>query len=186
MENTESNRDEVRQPLLGVDEMIEQDFSYEIGATPQLPCRVERTALVGTTVWAINLSGSTVGLLTADWLSNPPEWISWLVWFSMNKQCFDSSTPSGLSVVGRVCCSPAAVSQEGFVIYLMHLDPPLPPVQLSGGHEGGSAETRPCGSPPCQQLDKCSSVWTCVALLLLLLLFLWLAVDVTVTTFTRH
>lgn len=46
MENFESNKDEVHQPLLGVDEMIEQDFSCEIGATPQLPCRVERTALV--------------------------------------------------------------------------------------------------------------------------------------------
>lgn len=43
MENIESNKDEVRQPPLGVDEMIEQDFSCEIGATPQLPCRVEWT-----------------------------------------------------------------------------------------------------------------------------------------------
>lgn len=47
---------------------------------------------------------------------------------------------------------------------------------------GGSERLNPLGQTSCQQLDKCSNVWTCVTLLLLL--FLWSTVDTTVTAFT--
>lgn len=122
-------------------------------------------------------------LVSADWFGSA--WISSVLIF-FGWEC----------LLVRCCCFSFWGGGSGNFWYTKCICPipiPFSPssllVQPSQGHwEGAALRLNPLGLAPCQQLDKCSSVWTRVALLLLLLclLLLWSAVDVTVTAFTWH